>query len=179
MILFNKIGYHIVREADLLSAYDFDRCMIYQINKNNGNIETSFNDAEMLFNNRVFKHFWRISILVVYDFCSTTFHSYWVTESKGDGSMFCIVLSNIFYRKSYKYLSKGRWKSPNSSFDSNLYWILLRAIEWSSFRAFIIFYSTYINIASFPKWDLASYKCIFVLKSWSTLSICYSSDTEI
>ena len=52
-----QIGYHIVREADLLSAYDFDRCMIYQINKNNGTIETSFNDAELLFNNRVFKHF--------------------------------------------------------------------------------------------------------------------------
>ena len=33
-----QLAYHIVREADLLSAYDFDRCMIYNINKKNGDI---------------------------------------------------------------------------------------------------------------------------------------------
>ncbi len=49
-------SYHVVREADLLSAYNFDRCMIYHIKKNNGDLESSFHIAEELFNNRVFKH---------------------------------------------------------------------------------------------------------------------------
>ena len=51
-----QIAYHIVREADLLSAYDFDRCMIYNIKKQNGNIEDAFINANYLFENRVFKH---------------------------------------------------------------------------------------------------------------------------
>jgi len=49
-------AYHVVREADLLSAYDFDRCIIYQMNKNGGNMEEAFNDANNLFDNRVLKH---------------------------------------------------------------------------------------------------------------------------
>jgi hypothetical protein len=49
-------AYHIVREADLLTAYDFDRCMIYDINKKDGNIESAFEHANNLFENRVFKH---------------------------------------------------------------------------------------------------------------------------
>jgi len=49
-------AYHIVREADLLTAYDFDRCMIYDINKQDGNIESAFEHASNLFENRVFKH---------------------------------------------------------------------------------------------------------------------------
>jgi hypothetical protein len=49
-------AYHVVREADLLTAYDFDRCMIYKMNKNGGNIEDAFKDAENLFSNRVLKH---------------------------------------------------------------------------------------------------------------------------
>jgi HD superfamily phosphodiesterase len=49
-------AYHVVREADLLSAYDFDRCMIYKMYKNETDLITSFNDAEYLFNNRVLKH---------------------------------------------------------------------------------------------------------------------------
>jgi HD superfamily phosphodiesterase len=49
-------AYNIVREADLLSAYDFDRCMIYKMNKNGGNVEDAFSDAVLLFENRVFKH---------------------------------------------------------------------------------------------------------------------------
>jgi|UniRef100_A0A6C0LQZ4 HD superfamily phosphodiesterase len=58
---FPKLGlyqhaYHIVREADLLDAYDFDRCMIYNIHKLNGNIEHAYIDAYRLFQNRVFKH---------------------------------------------------------------------------------------------------------------------------
>jgi HD superfamily phosphodiesterase len=49
-------AYHIVREADLLAAYDFDRCMIYGMMKKNTNLDDSFHDATELFNNRVFKH---------------------------------------------------------------------------------------------------------------------------
>jgi hypothetical protein len=49
-------AYHIVREADLLTAYDFDRCMIYKIHLNNGNVDDAFDDALNLFNNRVLQH---------------------------------------------------------------------------------------------------------------------------
>jgi HD superfamily phosphodiesterase len=51
-----KRAYHIVREADLLSAYDFDRCMIYNMHKRNGNLDEAFVDASKLFDNRVLKH---------------------------------------------------------------------------------------------------------------------------
>lgn len=51
-----QMAYHVVREADLLTAYDFDRCMVYKMNTNGGNIEQAFNDAEDLFNKRVFQH---------------------------------------------------------------------------------------------------------------------------
>lgn len=49
-------AYHIVREADLLTAYDFDRCMIYKMNANNVNIDDAFEDALNLFNTRVLQH---------------------------------------------------------------------------------------------------------------------------
>ena len=49
-------AYHVVREADLLSAYDFDRCIIYDIKVKKNPFETSFYHAEQLFNNRVLKH---------------------------------------------------------------------------------------------------------------------------
>lgn len=52
----HQLAYHIVREADLLTAYDFDRCMIYNIHKKNGSIIDAFNEAVILFDNRVFKH---------------------------------------------------------------------------------------------------------------------------
>jgi hypothetical protein len=56
-----QMAYHIVREADLLCAYDFDRCIIYNLYKKNINktddINNIFIEAETLFNNRVFKHF--------------------------------------------------------------------------------------------------------------------------
>jgi hypothetical protein len=51
-----QMAYHVVREADLLTAYDFDRCMIYKMNQNGGNIENAFIDAEDLFNKRVLQH---------------------------------------------------------------------------------------------------------------------------
>jgi len=50
-------AYHIVREADLLDSYDFDRCLIYNMYKNNSDIISSFDYATQLFENRVFKHF--------------------------------------------------------------------------------------------------------------------------
>jgi HD superfamily phosphodiesterase len=49
-------AYHIVREADLLTAYDFDRCMIYKMILNGGNVDDAFEDALNLFNNRVLQH---------------------------------------------------------------------------------------------------------------------------
>jgi len=49
-------AYHVVREADLLTAYDFDRCMIYQMNKNGGDLEDAFKNANELFENRVLRH---------------------------------------------------------------------------------------------------------------------------
>ena len=50
-------AYHIVREADLFCAYDFDRCMIYHMNKVGvGDIQNAFNDSVRLFETRVFLH---------------------------------------------------------------------------------------------------------------------------
>ena len=40
-----QLAYNVVREADLLTSYDFDRCIIYKMMKNNENYEESFNDA--------------------------------------------------------------------------------------------------------------------------------------
>jgi HD superfamily phosphodiesterase len=51
-----QMAYHIVREADLLSAYDFDRCMIYNIRKKNGNIYDAFQESCDLFDVRMLKH---------------------------------------------------------------------------------------------------------------------------
>jgi len=49
-------AYHIVREADLLTAYDFDRSMIYHMKRNNHNVKDAFENAEMLFRDRVLRH---------------------------------------------------------------------------------------------------------------------------
>jgi HD superfamily phosphodiesterase len=51
-----KYAYHIVREADLLCAYDFDRCMIYNMHKKSGNVEEAFQEASALFQRRVLRH---------------------------------------------------------------------------------------------------------------------------
>jgi len=51
-----KRAYHIVREADLLSAYDFDRCMIYNMHRKNGDLDEAFKDAMHIFDIRVMKH---------------------------------------------------------------------------------------------------------------------------
>jgi len=49
-------AYHIVREADLLCAYDFDRAMIYDMSKNNCTTEKAFENSYKLFIKRVFQY---------------------------------------------------------------------------------------------------------------------------
>lgn len=51
-----QLAYNIVREADLLASYDFDRCIMYKMLKNNESYEKSFIDARELFINRVYKY---------------------------------------------------------------------------------------------------------------------------
>jgi len=58
-----QMAYHIVREADLLAAYDFDRCMLFNIHRQIGMEKTeeikflgAFGEANELFQNRVLKH---------------------------------------------------------------------------------------------------------------------------
>lgn len=51
-----QLAYHIVREADLLAAYDFDRAIIYNLQQMNGDIYTAYNNSIKLFENRVFTH---------------------------------------------------------------------------------------------------------------------------
>ena len=51
--------FHIVREADLMCAYEVERCIIYDIftNNNNNNFITSYDRANDLFKKRMFKHY--------------------------------------------------------------------------------------------------------------------------
>lgn len=49
-------AYHIVRESDLLAAYDFDRSMIYHMYNNGATTEQAFINAKELFRTRVLKH---------------------------------------------------------------------------------------------------------------------------
>ncbi len=51
-----QLAYNIVREADLLASYDFDRCIMYQMLKNNDSYDKSFIDALNIFDNRVLKY---------------------------------------------------------------------------------------------------------------------------
>lgn len=50
-----QMAYHVVREADLLSAYDFDRCVTYQLNQGS-DLTTAYVDALKLFKNRMFNY---------------------------------------------------------------------------------------------------------------------------
>ena len=52
-----QTSYHIVREADLLSAYDIDRCIIYGMMVEKINYIDSINRAIELFDNRVLKYY--------------------------------------------------------------------------------------------------------------------------
>ena len=49
-------AYHIVREADLLSAYDIDRSIIYNMNNVNEDFSESLENALQLFEARVLRH---------------------------------------------------------------------------------------------------------------------------
>ena len=51
-----QLAYNIVREADLLASYDFDRCIMYQMLKNNDNYKDSLMNAKKIFDNRVFRY---------------------------------------------------------------------------------------------------------------------------
>lgn len=51
-----QMAYHIVRESDLLSSYDIDRCVIYGIHRENLDYLDSINRAEYIFNNRVLNY---------------------------------------------------------------------------------------------------------------------------
>uniref|UniRef100_A0A6C0DSF1 HD domain-containing protein n=1 Tax=viral metagenome TaxID=1070528 RepID=A0A6C0DSF1_9ZZZZ len=49
-------AYNIVREADLLAAYDFDRCIVYGMHIKGSSIDVAYDEAYRLFHNRVFRH---------------------------------------------------------------------------------------------------------------------------
>lgn len=51
-----QMAYHIVREADLLSAYDIDRCIIYGMYVEKLNYDRAVKRAIELFDTRVFKY---------------------------------------------------------------------------------------------------------------------------
>lgn len=51
-----QMAYHIVREADLLTAYDVDRSIIYHMYKTNSDFLKSYENALHVFENRILKH---------------------------------------------------------------------------------------------------------------------------
>ena len=51
-----QLAYHIVREADLLAAYDIDRCIMYSMYTKNMNYMEALDAAIVLFEHRMFRH---------------------------------------------------------------------------------------------------------------------------
>lgn len=51
-----QLAYHIVREADLLSAYDIDRCIIYRMHKSGDGFKNSYMEARELADQRILSH---------------------------------------------------------------------------------------------------------------------------
>lgn len=51
-----QLVYHIIREADLLTAYDIDRCIVFNMNKSDADYTTSVVDACKLYQHRMRKH---------------------------------------------------------------------------------------------------------------------------
>jgi len=49
-------AYHIVREADLLAAYDLDRCIIYRMMRHTCNYTDSLKESKDLFENRILNY---------------------------------------------------------------------------------------------------------------------------
>jgi len=50
-----QLAYHIVREADLLAAYDIDRCIMYTMHRDKCDYTSALQEAFDLFDYRVFK----------------------------------------------------------------------------------------------------------------------------
>ena len=48
--------FNIVREADLLAAYDIDRAIIYNMTKSNNDFESAFINSKLLYYDRMAKH---------------------------------------------------------------------------------------------------------------------------
>ena len=51
-----QLAYNIVREADLLTSYDFDRCIMFKMYVDKYNYKEAIEDALNVFENRVFKY---------------------------------------------------------------------------------------------------------------------------
>jgi HD superfamily phosphodiesterase len=51
-----QLAYHIVREADLLAAYDIDRCIIYSMSVDKTAYTAAVERAQLLFADRVMKY---------------------------------------------------------------------------------------------------------------------------
>jgi hypothetical protein len=51
-----QLAYHIVREADLLTAYDFDRSILYHLHNSNSDIHKAYENAMEVFENRILRH---------------------------------------------------------------------------------------------------------------------------
>jgi len=49
-------AYHVVREADLLTAYDFDRCLLFTMHNYNVDYDEAFKIAKNLYEKRMAKH---------------------------------------------------------------------------------------------------------------------------
>ena len=49
-------AYHIVRESDLLAAYDLDRCIIYRMMRHKYNYTDSLKESKDLFENRILNY---------------------------------------------------------------------------------------------------------------------------
>lgn len=52
----HQMAYHVVREADLLTAYDIDRCIVFNMNRYNVDYTKSVNEACDLYEVRMGKH---------------------------------------------------------------------------------------------------------------------------
>ena len=52
-----ELPYHIVREADLLSAYDFNRCVIYDLYVGNNTLHNSLHNSNKLYKNRIMNYY--------------------------------------------------------------------------------------------------------------------------
>ena len=51
-----QMAYHIVREADLLAAYDFERAMLFNMNKTGGDVLTAYENSCEIFHSRILRH---------------------------------------------------------------------------------------------------------------------------